>query len=294
MEHILEIKNIVKRYGDLTAVNGISFSIRKGICFGLLGPNGAGKTTTIEIIEGLIEHSSGEIFYKGKERGKSYKAEVGIQLQNTELPMYLTVKETLETYRNLYRHKANLDYLIEICELSDILNRDNQKISGGQKQRLLLAMALVNDPELIFLDEPTTGLDPQARRHLWDIVNKLKSEDKTIILTTHYMEEAENLCEEIVIMDKGKIIVMDSPDKLINKYCSGKVISLPENISIEKVKQNNLNYTINQNRLEIHESNINQTLKKMIDSGIDLSEISIRSQNLEDLFLKMTGNVLRT
>jgi ABC-2 type transport system ATP-binding protein len=168
MEPILEVKELKKYFPEVKAVDGISFAIEPGICFGLLGPNGAGKTTAIEVIEGILDPTAGEIYYKGKKRGHSFKNEVGIQFQNTELPQYLTIKETLQTFRNLYDRKAELDYLIKTCRLEEILDRDNRKISGGQKQRLLLAMALANDPELIFLDEPTTGLDPQARRHLWD------------------------------------------------------------------------------------------------------------------------------
>ncbi len=178
MNPILETKDLKKYYPEVKAVDSVSFAIEPGICFGLLGPNGAGKTTAIEVIEGILRPTGGEIFYKGKRRGNSFKNEVGIQFQNTELPQYLTVKETLLTFRNLYDRKADVSELIETCRLEDILKRDNRKISGGQKQRLLLAMALANDPELLFLDEPTTGLDPQARRHLWDIVHRIKAKKR--------------------------------------------------------------------------------------------------------------------
>jgi ABC-2 type transport system ATP-binding protein len=214
MQPILNVKNLKKYFSDVKAVDGIDLSIESGICFGLLGPNGAGKTTTIEVIEGILNPTAGEILYKGNSRKNNFKEEIGIQFQNTELPQYLTVKETLETFCRLYNKQCEIDYLIEICHLKDILKRDNRKISGGQKQRLLLAMALVNDPELLFLDEPTTGLDPQARRHLWEIVKNIKSQKKTIVLTTHYMEEAEILCDKIAIMDHGKIIEYGTTEEL--------------------------------------------------------------------------------
>lgn len=180
MKSILEIKNLVKEYPEVKAVDDISFAIEPGTCFGLLGPNGAGKTTTIEVIEGILTKTSGEIFYKGEPIRSSFREEAGIQFQNTELPQYLTVKETLEMFRNLYSRMTPLDELIETCQLEPILERDNRKISGGQKQRLLLAMALANDPELIFLDEPTTGLDPQARHHLWNIVKGIKQKKRPL------------------------------------------------------------------------------------------------------------------
>ena len=212
MDYILEVKNLYKYYPGVKAVDDVSFSIPYGICFGLLGPNAAGKTTTIEVIEGIQKPDRGIILYKGKHRDHHFKQEVGIQLQHTELQQYLTVKEILLTFRNLYSRRANLDELVSLCYLEEIVDRDNRKISGGQKQRLLLAIALANDPELLFLDEPTTGLDPQARRHVWDIVQSIKKKGKTIILTTHYMEEAQTLCDVVAIMDHGKIIAMDSPN----------------------------------------------------------------------------------
>ena len=162
--------------------------------------------------------------------GREFKAKVGIQFQNTELPQFLSVIETVRTFMGMYHEHADLDWLIEVCMLQDILDRDNRKISGGQKQRLLLAIALANDPELIVLDEPTTGLDPQARRHLWDIVGHIKNMGKTLILTTHYMEEAEKLCDEIAIMDSGKIIDFDTTEGLLKKHGGRSTIILPPDI----------------------------------------------------------------
>ncbi|HON79255.1 MAG TPA: ABC transporter ATP-binding protein [Spirochaetota bacterium] len=294
MNTILEVKNLVKSFPEVCAVQGVSFSIPRGICFGLLGPNGAGKTTTIEVIETILKHDSGEILYKGRPRGATFREEVGIQFQNTELPQYLTVRETLETFRNLYGRRGDIDELIEICQLEELLNRDNRKISGGQKQRLLLAMALANDPELVFLDEPTTGLDPQARRHLWDIVRNIKMKGKTLILTTHYMEEAQILCDRIAIMDYGKIIAEGTPQELLEQHCAGTIIHL--DITPGKKIMEGFPWPWFQvnGTMEIHTDSVNRTIEELMRLDIDLSSMTIRSRNLEDLFLELTGHQLRT
>jgi ABC-2 type transport system ATP-binding protein len=274
-------------------VDGISFSIEPGTCFGLLGPNGAGKTTAIEVIEGILLPTAGEIFYKGRRRGRSFKNEVGIQFQNTELPQFLTVRETLLTFRGLYDRQADMNYLIETCRLEEILDRDNRKISGGQKQRLLLSMALANDPELLFLDEPTTGLDPQARRHLWDIVRRIKTMKKTIILTTHYMEEAELLCDTIGIIDYGKIIMMGSPQELLKEHCGAAVITIRADLDDAFLKEFPCRWSRREGGIEIRTDSPNQCITKMVGMGIDLSTMNVHAQNLEDLFLSLTGHELR-
>ncbi len=291
--NILQVEGLVKKFPEVTAVDDISFNIEKGICFGLLGPNGAGKTTTIEIIEGLQNPTSGKVLYKGHERTRSFFSEVGIQFQNTELPQFLTVKETLLLFRNFYSKKTDIDYLIQLCCLDDILKRDNRKISGGQKQRLLIAMALCNEPELIFLDEPTTGLDPQSRRHLWEIVETIKKEGRTIILTTHYMDEAQILCDVIAIMDHGKIITMDSPEKLLGQHFNSVTIIIKDNPQIHAEGFPYPFYKI-EDHIEILTEDPNVCLKELIARNIDLSGISIRSQNIEDLFLKLTGHDIRS
>ncbi|OHD64200.1 MAG: ABC transporter ATP-binding protein [Spirochaetes bacterium RBG_13_51_14] len=293
MEPILEVKDLKKHFPEVKAVDGISFSIEPGICFGLLGPNGAGKTTAIEVIEGILRPTAGEIFYKGGRRGSTFKNEVGIQFQNTELPQFLTVKETLLTFRNLYDRAADMDYLITTCRLEEILTRDNRKISGGQKQRLLLAMALANDPELIFLDEPTTGLDPQARRHLWEIVRQIKSQKKTIVLTTHYMEEAEILCDRIGIIDNGRIIAMGSPRGLLEEHCAGATITINLDLDDGLLKSFPCQWFRKEGRIEIQTQAVNECLRRLVTLGIDLSTMNVRMQNLEDLFLKLTGHELR-
>ena len=228
MPPILEILDLVKSYGSLHAVDGVSFKVEQGICFGLLGPNGAGKTTALEVIEDILQPTSGKILYKGNQRSSSFREEIGIQFQHTSLLNFLSVRETLQTFHKLYQHAEEIEILSEICNLHEILEQRNNRISGGQRQRLLLALALINKPDLLFLDEPSTGLDPQARHNLWSIVQDVQKKGKTIILTTHSMEETEFLCDEIAIMDHGKIIAIGSPKDLIQEYTDGGSIILPQ------------------------------------------------------------------
>lgn len=226
--NIIKVQNLKKKYNGTTAVDGISFAIATGSCFGLLGPNGAGKTTTVEMMENIIPQDSGEILYKGGERDKTFSQEVGIQFQHTELLAFLTVEETLKTFAAFYHTHLPVEDVIALCMLENIKKNLNNKISGGQRQRLLLGLALLNDPELLFLDEPTTGLDPQARKHIWEIIRNMNKQGKTIILTTHYMEEAESLCDTIAIMDQGRIIEQGSPQSLIDKHC--QELDCPQNL----------------------------------------------------------------
>lgn len=291
-ESLLEVKNLVKKYGDFTAVDHIHFSIPKGICFGLLGPNGAGKTTALETIEDIISPTSGDILYKGAQRSASFRKEVGIMFQETALLAFLSVEETLSTFQKLYEHTASMNDIINICNLDDILKNMNDKISGGQKQRLLLALALVNNPDLIFLDEPSTGLDPQARRNMWDIVNNIKQDGKTIILTTHYMEEAEYLCDEIAIMDHGQIIAQGSPKALIKEHCGNVAVVLPKT-NIQDPDTFLTEYNEYEDTIEILTDDVNSCMKKLTKHDVDLTDISVRSPNLEDVFIKITGRQLR-
>jgi len=293
MAPVLEVIDLKKTFPGVKAVDGVSFSIEPGICFGLLGPNGAGKTTTIEIIEGILKKDSGAILYKGEKRGRKFKEEVGIQFQSTRLPEYLTVLETLKTFRGLYPGKTDIGWIIDVCRLEEILDRDNRKISGGQKQRLLLAIALTNSPELIILDEPTTGLDPQARRHLWEIVTGIKNSGKTIILTTHYMEEAERLCDRIAIMDYGKIIDIDTPDSLLKRYGKGTTIYIRTDDPEKFMNAVTCKSYIVENGLEVYTDSLNLCIQDLAATGADLSGMTVRSPNLEDVFLQLTGHTLR-
>ncbi|MGB5491055.1 MAG: ABC transporter ATP-binding protein [Woeseiaceae bacterium] len=293
MPTVLEARNLTKQYPDVQAVDGVSFSMAEGICFGLLGPNGAGKTTTVEIIEGVTPASSGEVFYYGEPVGERFQQEAGIQFQNTALQDFLTVRETIEMFRALYQRKADFGELVEQCSLGDLLERDNRKLSGGQRQRLLLAVALVNRPRLIFLDEPTTGLDPQARRNFWDLVQRLRTEGSSIVLTTHYMDEAQVLCDEIAIMDGGKIVTQGSPEALLREHYKGLIIELPigdvtgDLAGIEHTVFDNLGI------VEVVTSDVSGSLQGLSAHVLSLNHIKIRQPNLEDLFLDLTGHTLR-
>jgi ABC-2 type transport system ATP-binding protein len=247
----------------------------------------------MEVIEGIQEATSGTVLYQGKSRSPSFQQEIGIQFQHTSLLNFLSVKQTLRCYQQLYQHKANIDWLITRCDLGQILSRRNNKLSGGQQQRLMLALALVNNPQLVFLDEPSTGLDPQSRRYLWDIIEELKGEGKTVVMTTHSMEEAEHLCDRIAIMDKGKIITEGSPVQLIQTHCSDNTITLPRKEIGNRLNGLALAAGNSNDTLTIKTSNVRETLTLLIDKGIELHEMVVHSPNLEDVFLKLTGRKLR-
>jgi ABC-2 type transport system ATP-binding protein len=289
----LEARNLVKEYPDVLAVDGVSFSVPEGICFGLLGPNGAGKTTTVEIIEGVTRATSGEVYYFGEIAGSRFRQEAGIQFQNTALQDFLTVRETIEMFRSLYNRQADIDDIVAQCSLGDLLERDNRKLSGGQRQRLLLAVALVNRPRLIFLDEPTTGLDPQARRNFWDLVQNIRARGATTVLTTHYMDEAHILCDEIAIMDAGKIITQGSPDDLLRKQYEGLIIELPISDLTDSLED--VEHTVLENLgiIEVMTNDVSASLQQLSPHVRDLNHIKIRQPNLEDLFLDLTGHSLR-
>ncbi|HMT93723.1 ABC transporter ATP-binding protein [uncultured Thiothrix sp.] len=291
---ILEVRNLRKHYPKVKAVDGVDFSVPTGICFGLLGPNGAGKTTTIEMMEGIIRPSSGEILYKGEPMGPRFKNEVGIQFQSTALQDFLTVRENLKFFSNLYPKNRSMDELIEICALESYLDRDARKLSGGQRQRMLLAIALVNDPEIVFLDEPTTGLDPQARLNFWELINRIKAQNKTVLLTTHYMEEAYNLCDQIAIMDHGKIIAQGSPDQLLSEHFQDVIIELPAQDfpqAAEVIPHRRL-AKVNPS-IEISTQDVNKTVAELLQAGASLAGLQVRQRTLEDLFLELTGKELR-
>jgi len=293
MAALLEVNNLVKKYKTVLAVDDTSFSVKQGICFGLLGPNGAGKTTTIEIIEDVIAPTSGEILYKGKPRTASFKDEVGIQFQTTSLLSFLTVRETLETFQSLYRHTTEIDDLVGLCHLGEFQHQYNDKISGGQRQRFLLAMALINQPELLFLDEPSTGMDPQARHNLWDLIQQIRQDGKTIILTTHYMEEAQYLCDEIAIMDYGKIIARGTPQELIKQFSPEMTVILPASSLGNALGQLPLPYRKVHDTVEIKTSDVNSCLDLLISQNVDLSDLMVQSPSLESVFLNLTGRQLR-
>jgi ABC-2 type transport system ATP-binding protein len=290
---LIETLGVEKQYKQVRAVDGVSIAIGRGSCFGLLGPNGAGKTTLIEIIEDIIAPSAGSILYKGKPRSAQFRQEVGIMFQQTALLSFLTVAETMETFSRLYEQTDDMDELIRLCHLEEVRNRPNDKISGGQKQRLLLALALLNRPELVFLDEPSTGLDPQARRNLWDIITQIKAQGRTLVLTTHYMEEAEKLCDDIAIMDKGKVIARGSPEALIRKNCKRATLVVPKERIGNRLEAFGGFRRERGDEIVFRTTNVNGLIQELLEKGVDLSGVKVTTPNLEDVFLKLTGRSLR-
>ncbi len=293
-EPILEVRNLVKHYQSVVAVDGLSLAVPEGICFGLLGPNGAGKTTTIEIMEGILEATSGEVRYRGAPLDQRFREEAGILFQKTALQDFLTVRQSIQMFRGLYHRGLDVDEVIRLCALEKLVGRDNRKLSGGQQQRLLLAIALVNDPAVLFLDEPTTGLDPQARRNFWQLIESVKARRKTIILTTHYMEEAELLCDEIAIVDKGRIIAQGPPRRLLHEHFAEVMLELPKRDFPDSARSLPLRIIDAAERVEITTDDLDRTLRLLIDTHVPLSNLRIRPANLEDLFLELTGKELRT
>jgi ABC-2 type transport system ATP-binding protein len=290
---LLEVRDLVKKYPAVTAVDGVSLAVPEGVCLGLLGPNGAGKTTTIEIMEGILGATAGEVRYRGEPLGPRFKEETGILFQKTSLQDFLTVRQSLAMFRGLYAKGLSVDEVIQLCALEKLANRDNRKLSGGQLQRLLLAIALVNDPTLLFLDEPTTGLDPQARRNFWELVQSIKARKKTIILTTHYMDEAELLCDEIAIMDRGRIIARGPPRRLLREHFAEVLLELPRQEFPEAARQLPLRLIEASDRVEITTDDLDGTLRVLMDARVPLTDLRIRPPNLEDLFLELTGKELR-
>ena len=294
MQPVLEVRDLVKQYPGVRAVDGVSFSISEGRCFGLLGPNGAGKTTTVEIMEGVTRPTSGDVLYRGEALGARFRAEAGIQFQKTALQDFLTVRETLALFTRLYPRRRDVDELIRTCALEQVAGRDNRKLSGGQMQRLLLAIALANDPRVLFLDEPTTGLDPQARHNFWDLIRSIKAEGRTVLLTTHYMEEAYELCDVIAIMDRGRIIAEGPPSRLLEDHFDDVVLELPREDFCGAPADFPLPVLVASDRIEISTGDVEGALQALLGQGVPLKRLRIRPRNLEDLFLELTGRELRT
>jgi ABC-2 type transport system ATP-binding protein len=294
MPPVLEVRELVKQYPGVRAVDGVSFSIAEGQCFGLLGPNGAGKTTTVEMMEGVTQPTSGQVLYRGEPLGVRFRAEAGIQFQKTALQDFLTVRETLTLFTRLYPRRRDVDELIVTCALEQVAHRDNRKLSGGQMQRLLLAIALANDPRVLFLDEPTTGLDPQARHNFWELIRSIKAEGRTVLLTTHYMEEAYYLCDVIAIMDRGLIVTEGSPARLLEQHFDDVVLELPREDFRGETADFPLPVLVASDRIEISTGDVEGALQALLGRGVPLKRLRIRPRNLEDLFLELTGRELRT
>ena len=298
------VDGLIKKYGDNVAVNGISFEVQKGEIFGMLGPNGAGKTTTCEILEGLRDRDSGRCELLGQEISvinTDIKQKIGVALQTTDLMPMLTCYELLELFGTFYEVRQSPESLLEKLGLGEKRNARSKTLSGGQKQRLSVALALVNNPELVFLDEPTTGLDPQARRSLWEVVQTMKNDGKTVFLTTHYMDEAEQLCDRVAIMDHGKIMAIDSPQALIANQFSERAITVQKSAAYSAEQFENLpnvaRVVSEENDILIYSTAVQKTLGALIEfaeqSGFELGDINIRKASLEDVFLKLTGRRIR-
>ncbi len=295
MDYLLEADELVKHYGALRAVDGVSFGLQPGACFGLLGPNGAGKTTTVEMLEGITEPTAGTIRFRGAPRGHAFRARAGIQFQKTALPDYMTAREALGLFASLYPHTFDIDELIGLCALEGFLGQYCNRISGGQRQRLLLAIALVNDPDIVFLDEPTTGLDPQARRNFWSLIERIRARGKTVLLTTHYMEEAARLCSEIAIVDNGRIIARGAPGQLLSEHFGDTVLELPRADLADLADPSGLPATAVDagDRIELLTRDVAGTIAALIERGVPLERLRIRERTLEDLFLELTGRTIR-
>jgi ABC-2 type transport system ATP-binding protein len=306
----LLLRGLRKSFADVVAVNGLDLEVKRGECFGLLGPNGAGKTTTIEICEGLTAPDSGTVELLGLNwaRGEAeLRQRIGIQLQETQFPDKLTVEETLRLFRSFFRRGISVDESIRTAELEEKRHARVGTLSGGQKQRLAMACALVGDPEFLFLDEPTTGLDPQARRHLWDVVDGLKRSGRTIILTTHYMDEAERLCDRVAIMDRGRIIALDSPQQLIASLGGEHIVEFAiggdrgDHGGLDAVVLTRLPGVMSHrvdagfHQLSVRELHTTVPLifAALAAQGLRLSDFRTHSATLEDVFVGLTGRNLR-
>lgn len=299
----VRVRGLVKRYGGLTAVNGIDLDVARGECFGLLGPNGAGKTTTVEVLEGLLPYDAGDVTILGRtwRDGRKLRQRLGIALQETHLADRLTVVETITLFRSFFDRGRTPDEVVALVGLEDKRDAWVTRLSGGQRQRLAIACALVGDPELLFLDEPTTGLDPQSRRRLWDVVSEFRSRGRSCILTTHYMEEAERLCDRVAVIDHGRIIAQGTPTELIGRLGGTQVIEFRATPDVDEAFCRALpgvsGITRFQQRWRITVVALNRTVPELVDAlrarGADLADLTTHQASLEDVFIALTGRTLR-
>jgi ABC-2 type transport system ATP-binding protein len=301
---VIRVDGLRKSYGETRAVDGVSFEVQAGTVFGLLGPNGAGKTTTVEVLEGLRTPDSGDVRVLGIDVGRhadQLKPRIGVSLQTAALYPKLTVVEVLDLFRGFYRSGRPTDELVELMDLGEKRTTRTQDLSGGQRQRLSVALALVNDPELVFLDEPTTGMDPAARRSLWDIVLGLRAEGRSVLLTTHYMEEAEILCDRLAIMDHGRILEEGTVDELVSRRFKERAVRFD---AIEGLPDERLAAMPGVTSIQhedgavlLYTRDVPATIGAVLDAAderrVEPANLAVRRATLEDVFLDLTGRALR-
>ena len=304
MNTVIEVENLYKSYGNTKAVNGISFSVSKGEIFGMLGPNGAGKTTTTEILEGLRDADSGSVLVLGmniKKYPRQVKSSIGVQLQTTSLYPRLTVREVLDLFASFFPRRVSASRVIKLVGLEDCRSKRCSTLSGGQQQRLSVALALVNNPKILFLDEPTSGLDPQSRHNIWNIIEYVRGKGKTVFLTTHYMEEAERLCDRVAIIDNGRIIATDQPATLIARHFKEEAIEFePDQHLDEEVFRQVAGVTsvqLENGKVTVYSSSVPATISALLElakqRSIQLTNLYVRRATLEDVFLRLTGRRIR-
>ena len=303
-EAVIRVTDLKKHYGDVHAVDGVSFEVRAGEIFGLLGPNGAGKTTTVEILEGLRQPDSGEVRVLGLDVAKNadaLKPRIGISLQTAAMYPKLTVTELIDLFRSFYPKSRPTAELIEALGLTERSKAQSKDLSGGQRQRLAVALALVNDPELLFLDEPTTGLDPAARRSLWTLVEGLKSAGTSVLLTTHYMEEAEILCDRLAIMDHGKVLELGTVEELVSRHFKDRAVRFDPEEALDVALLESLpavsSVHVDDTDALVFTRDVGATIGALLAAaegrGVEPQNLSIRRASLEDVFLSLTGRALR-
>jgi ABC-2 type transport system ATP-binding protein len=301
---VIEVTNLKKYYGQTKAVEDLSFKVQEGEIFGMLGPNGAGKSTAIEVLVGIKDRNGGEVKVMGMDpshKGKEIRKRIGVQLQTVHLFPRLTVKEILKLFASFYKNPVNINEVIESIGLEEKKNSRLNRLSGGQLQRVSVAIAVVSNGDVIFLDEPTAGLDPQSRRNLWDIITNLKKKGKTIYFTTHFMDEAQKLCDRVAVVDYGKIIALGSPQELIKQYFEESALEFvqPELQNHEEIKnlEGVTRVRMDEERITVYSKDITQSIKSLLnlanERNIKIDDLKIRQATLEDVFLKLTGRWIR-
>jgi ABC-2 type transport system ATP-binding protein len=300
MTAALRCEKLVKKYGDVTAVDGLDLEVARGECFGLLGPNGAGKTTTVEILEGLNDPTAGSVEVLGmrwSDGERALRERIGLSLQETNFPERLTVREVLRLFRSFFSKGRTVDEVLDLVSLREKQDAWTEKLSGGQRQRLAVAVGLVGDPEVLFLDEPTTGLDPQSRRQLWDVITAFRAAQRTVLLTTHYMDEAEKLCNRVAIVDRGKVIALGTPQALIESLGGPEIVEVQTKqaprelpplagVHAQKPIEGGRLFTVEQLHVALPE-----ILGALEPYGIE--NLVTRRATLEDVFVQLTGRRLR-